>query len=106
MKKIHFFPKFCEPPNPRIAAIKSSWDRAEFVLNRLSLSADVPPSLRIVVVVDVAVSPPLPIRRTVRYSVTVFPNGFGASIGGGGDGWCETGEARVINSLRSLSTVT
>jgi hypothetical protein len=36
--------------------------------------------------------------------VIVFPNGFGATIGG--DGCCDTGEALVINCLRSLSTVT
>lgn len=91
----YFFPKFCEPPNRRIDSIKSSCDGMEFLLNRLSLSFDCSASLRIVVVC----SPPLPIRRTVRYSVIVLPNGFGARIGGGG-------EVRVITCLRSLSTVT
>ena len=66
-------------------------------------------SVRTVVVV--LVSPSLPIRLTVRYSVIVLPNGFGANIGGGTVEslvvvCCGTGEARVINCFRSLSTVT
>jgi hypothetical protein len=40
----------------------------------------------------------------VRYSVIVLPNGFGATNGGGAG--CGAGEARVMNCLRSLSTVT
>jgi hypothetical protein len=100
----YFFPKFCEPPNRRIDSIKSSCDGMEFLFNRLSLSFDCSASLRIVIVFVVVVcSPPLPIRRTVRYSVIVLPNGFGARIGGGGAGG---GEVRVITCLRSLSTVT
>ncbi len=108
----YFFAKFCEPPNRRMESIKSSCDTLEFVLNRSSLSIDARCLLFVSIngvvplrtVVVVAVSPPLPIRRTVRYSVIVFPNGFGATIGG--DGCCDTGEALVISCLRSLSTVT
>ncbi|CAF4740753.1 unnamed protein product, partial [Rotaria magnacalcarata] len=54
----------------------------------------------------VVVSPSLPIRLTVRYSVTVLPNGFGAKIEGEVDGCWGTGDARVIICFRSLSTVT
>ena len=57
-------------------------------------------------VVDVVVSPSLPIRRIVRYSVIVFPCGFGATGGGEVDVCGGTGDARVMICLRSLSTVT
>ncbi len=113
----YFFPKFCEPPNRRMDSIKSSWDNIKFVLKRWLLLMDVDRRLSPVLfdgaaswrIVDIVVSPLLPIRRTVRYSVTAFPNGFGATIGGGGgggDGCWDIGEARANNCLRSLSTVT
>lgn len=45
-------------------------------------------------------------RLTVRYSVIVLPNGFGARMDGELAVCCGTGDARVMTCLRSLSTVT
>lgn len=61
-------------------------------------------SVRTVVVV--VVSPSVPIRRMVRYSVIVFPLGLGGTVGGEFEVAGGMGDARVINCLRSLSTVT
>ncbi len=84
-------------------SIDGSFGVTELVGSTLSADVDCWLSDGIVsvrTVVVVVVSPSLPIRLIVRYSVIVLPEGFGATNGG------ETGEARVINCLRSLSTVT
>ena len=99
---------FSEPPICLVESNNGSCDViASFSVDVTCLSslfADGTVSVRTVVVV--VVSPSLPIRLIVRYSVIVFPDGFGAKIGGAADVCCGIGEARVINCLRSLSTVT
>lgn len=75
-----------------------------FAIWSFSLVVDGTVSVRTVVVV--VVSPSLPMRRTVRYSVIVLPSDFGAEIDGEDDVCCGTGEVRVIICFRSLSTVT
>ena len=85
-----------------MASINASCDEADCLLftsvdNVVPLcSLDIIPSI-------------LSLRRTVRYSVIVLPNGFGAIIGGteGGDGCCfDIGEVSVMIRLPSLSTLT
>lgn len=108
MKENYFFPKFCEPPKRRMDSIRSSCDGFELLLDRLLLSMDVDRRLFDSFDTDTGdgvPSPTLPIIRIVRYSVIVFPKGFGATRGGDGCCWAR-GEARAINCLRSLSTVT
>jgi len=84
-----------------VSFVVAFWSVWSVVDGLLSVSFGGIVSVRTVVVV--VVSPPVPIRRIVRYSVIVLPDGFGATAGGGFNG---TGEVRVINCLRSLSTVT
>jgi hypothetical protein len=82
--------KFCEPPNFRIDSINDSCEVPDVERKRSLLLVDaigfvstfVDGTVSVRTVVVVVVSPSLPKRRIVRYSVIVLPNGFGASIGG------------------------